>query len=64
MERIYLEQIHRIEEEKRRKFEEEKSRYEQLSAEEKQARLLQGLYNSEWIVEGLDPDEDYFPGHS
>jgi len=63
-ERMYLEQIHRIEEEKRRKFEEEKRRYEQLSAEEKQARLLQGLYNSEWIVEGLDPDEDYFPGHS
>ncbi len=64
VERIYLEQIHRIEEEKRRKFEEEKRRYEQLSPEEKQKRLLQGLYNNEWQVEGYEPEEDYFPGHS
>ena len=64
VERFYLERIHQIEEEKRRKFEEEKKQYEQLSPGEKQARLIEGLYNNEWQVEGYASDEDYFPGHS
>ena len=48
MEDTYLDEIHRVEEEKRRKFEEEKERYNVLSPEEKQKRLLDGLYNYEW----------------
>ncbi|MFA5195699.1 MAG: carboxylase, partial [Bacteroidales bacterium] len=39
----YLEEIHRIEEEKRQKFLKEKQAYESLSKEEKQKRLLEGL---------------------
>lgn len=48
MEATYLEEIHRIEEDKRVKLEEEKLKYNVLSAEEKQKRLLDGLYNYEW----------------
>ena len=48
MEATYLEEIHRVEEEKRLKIEEEKRKYNILSAEEKQKRLLDGLYNYEW----------------
>jgi len=48
MEDTYLAEIHRVEEEKRIKIEEEKRRYNILSPEEKQKRLLDGLYNYEW----------------
>jgi len=48
MEDTYLAEIHRVEEEKRRKYEEEKQKYNILSPEEKQKRLLDGLYNYEW----------------
>ena len=48
MEATYLEEIHRVEEEKRMKIEEEKRKYNILSVEEKQKRLLDGLYNYEW----------------
>jgi len=44
----YLLEIHQVEEEKQRKFEEEKRQYEILSPEEKQKRLLDGLYNYHW----------------
>ena len=48
MESTYLEEIHRVEEEKRIKHEEEQQKYNILSPEEKQKRLLDGLYNYEW----------------
>lgn len=48
MEDAYLAEIHRIEEEKNRKFEEEKMKYEILTPEEKEKRLLAGLYNYHW----------------
>lgn len=48
MEATYLDEIHRVEEAKRIKLEEEKRKYDILSAEEKQKRLLDGLYNYEW----------------
>jgi oxaloacetate decarboxylase alpha subunit/pyruvate carboxylase subunit B len=48
MEDVYLAEIHRVEEEKRIKIEEEKQKYNILSPEQKQKRLLEGLYNYEW----------------
>jgi oxaloacetate decarboxylase alpha subunit/pyruvate carboxylase subunit B len=48
MENTYLTEIHRIEEEKQRKLEEEKHKYNILSPDEKQKRLLDGLYNYGW----------------
>lgn len=48
MEEAYMAEIHKIEEEKQRKIEEEKEKYRNLSPEEKQKRLLEGLYNYEW----------------
>ena len=48
MEDTYLAEIHRVEEEKRRKIEEEKHKYDILTPDEKQKRLLEGLYNYEW----------------
>lgn len=48
MEDTYLAEIHRIEEEKRKKIKEEKRKYDILSPEAKQKRLLNGLYNYEW----------------
>jgi len=56
----YLAEIHRVEEEKRRKYEEEKEKYEMLSPAEKEKRLLAGLYNYEWS----SFDEDTTIGHS
>jgi hypothetical protein len=47
-----------IEEEKRKKFEEEKSAYEKLTAEQKKQRLLEGLYSYNWTT------EDGLMGHS
>lgn len=61
VENAYMAEIHRIEAEKHRKFEAEKLAYEQLTEEEKQARLLEGLYNYHWTSDG---DEDYAIGHS
>lgn len=54
IENKYLAEIHKIEEEKRRKFEEEKRAYESMSPEEKRERLLQGLYNYHWSTEEGD----------
>lgn len=48
MEDTYMAEIHKIEEEKQRKIEEEKEKYRKLTPEEKQKRLLEGLYNYEW----------------
>ena len=48
MEDTYLSEIHRVEEEKRLKIEAEKLKYDILSPEEKQKRLIDGLYNYEW----------------
>ena len=48
MEDTYLDEIHRVEEEKQEKIEAEKQKYNILSPEEKQKRLLDGLYNYNW----------------
>lgn len=50
MEDRYLKEIWAIEEEKRLKIEKEKAEYEELSPEEKQKRLVEGLYNFEWMT--------------
>ena len=44
----YLAEIHRVEEEKQKKIDEEKQKYNVLTSQEKQQRLLDGLYNYEW----------------
>ncbi len=49
LETKYMDEIHAIEEEKRQKLEREKQEYERLSEAEKQERILQGLYNFEWM---------------
>ena len=54
VEQAYLDEIHRVEAEKRAAFEAEKQAYESLSPEEKQQRLLDGLYNYDWTSEGAD----------
>jgi oxaloacetate decarboxylase alpha subunit/pyruvate carboxylase subunit B len=54
VENTYLDKIHQIEAAKARQFEEEKAAYSNLSEEEKQNRLLQGLYNYQWTS---GPDE-------
>lgn len=41
----YLNEIHKVEEEKRLKLEKEKAAYNNLTPEEKRERLLEGLYN-------------------
>jgi pyruvate/oxaloacetate carboxyltransferase len=48
VEQKYLDEIHMVEEAKRIKFEAEKLEYEKLSPEEKQKRLLDGLYHYNW----------------
>ncbi|KUK57390.1 MAG: hypothetical protein XD81_1575 [Bacteroidetes bacterium 38_7] len=60
-EQNYMAKIHQIEEEKRRKLEAEKAAYEKLSPEEKQQRLLKGLYNYQWTS---FKDEEEALGHS
>ena len=59
VEQKYLDEIHQVEEQKRSKFEAEKREYENLSPDEKQKRLLEGLYHYNWTSVG---DENL--GHS
>jgi len=59
VEEVYLSEIHKVEEEKRRKIQEEKDKYDKLSPEEKAKRLQDGLYNYKWVTY---PDESL--GHS
>jgi oxaloacetate decarboxylase alpha subunit/pyruvate carboxylase subunit B len=54
VEQNYLDEIHRIEDEKRAIFEAEKQAYEQLSPEEKEKRLIEGLYHYDWTTEDGD----------
>lgn len=56
----YLKEIHVIEQEKRRKWLAEKEEYENLTSEEKEQRLLSGLYNYQW----LSADEEASLGRS
>jgi len=44
----YMEELKAIEEEKRRKFMEEKAEYDNMTEEEKRERLEMGLYNFPW----------------
>ncbi|MHC1708718.1 MAG: carboxylase [Bacteroidales bacterium] len=46
----YMAEIWAVEEDKRLKIEKEKAEYEVLSPEEKQKRLIEGLYNWEWMT--------------
>lgn len=48
IEQRYMDEIHKIEEEKQRKIDEEKRLYESLTPEEKEERLLKGLYRYHW----------------
>jgi oxaloacetate decarboxylase alpha subunit/pyruvate carboxylase subunit B len=48
IEQRHLTELRAIQEEKRRKHEAEKAEYENLSSEEKEKRLLEGLYNYKW----------------
>ena len=59
VEQKYLDEIHKVEEVKRLKFEAEKLEYEKLTPEEKQKRLLDGLYHYGWTS-----DENNSLGHS
>jgi hypothetical protein len=61
MEDSYLAEIHRIEEEKYLKIEEEKRKYDILTPEQKEQRLLDGLYNYHWSSFSAD---DSTIGHS
>jgi oxaloacetate decarboxylase alpha subunit/pyruvate carboxylase subunit B len=61
VEQNYMAEIHKIEEEKRAAFEAEKQAYENLTPEEKEKRLMEGLYHYEW---SSDLDEDSTLGHS
>ncbi|OIP05845.1 MAG: carboxylase [Bacteroidetes bacterium CG2_30_32_10] len=52
IEEKYLAEIYCVEEEKRKKIEEEKAKYAHLTPEEKEQRLLHGLYNYNWTTFG------------
>lgn len=64
----YREQMRKIEEEKRRKYLEAKAAYDNLSDEEKQKRLEEGLYSFPWHAdhgsEGFSEDDWEELGHS
>lgn len=59
VEQKYMDEIHKIEAERRAVFEAERHAYEELTPEEKEKRLLEGLYNYDWTT-----DDDYTLGHS
>jgi pyruvate/oxaloacetate carboxyltransferase len=48
VEATFMKEIRKIEEEKLKKIQQEKEAYEMLTPEEKQQRLLEGLYNFQW----------------
>lgn len=48
VEEAYIADIHAVEAEKQRKIDEAKQEYNKLTFEERQKRLLEGLYNYEW----------------
>lgn len=54
IERRHAAEILKIEDERRRKYEEEKAKYDNLTEEEKKNRLLEGLYGYQWTS---DPDQ-------
>lgn len=53
IEKTYLDEIHKVEEEKRKKHEAERDAYHMLSKEEKEKRLIEGLYNYDWTTTEL-----------
>jgi hypothetical protein len=48
-------EIYAIEAEKERKLQEEKDKFDALSPQEKEERLLKGLYNYDWMTHSEDP---------
>jgi pyruvate/oxaloacetate carboxyltransferase len=59
IEEKYNAEINKIEEERRSKYEEDKATYENMSKEEKEKRLMKGLYNYNWTS---IQNEDNAPG--
>jgi len=55
LEEAYLAEIYAIEEEKERKLQEEKDKFNALTPQEKEERLLKGLYNYDWMTHSEDP---------
>ncbi len=55
LEETYLAEIYAIEAEKERKLQEEKDKFNALSPQEKEERLLKGLYNYDWMTHTEDP---------
>lgn len=59
VEQRYMDEIHKIEAERSAAFEAERDAYEELTPDQKEQRLLDGLYNYDWTT-----DDDYTLGHS
>jgi oxaloacetate decarboxylase alpha subunit/pyruvate carboxylase subunit B len=59
-EKHYIEVKHQIEEEKQRKRDEIRMQYERLTPEEKQKRLMEGLYGYPWTSNGKPVEKDEF----
>ena len=59
VEQKYMDEIHKIEAERSAAFEAERDAYEELTPEQKEQRLHDGLYNYDWTT-----DDDYTLGHS
>lgn len=59
-EKHYIEVKHQIEEEKQRKRDEIRMQYERLTPEEKQKRLMEGLYGYPWISGGKPIEKEDF----
>lgn len=57
IEEAYNAQVSKIEQERRRKYEEEKAGYENLTDEEKKKRLIEGLYSYQWTTDDDDNEE-------
>ncbi len=55
LEDTYMAEIYAIEAEKERKLQEEKDKFDALSPQEKEERLLKGLYNYDWMTHSEDP---------
>jgi oxaloacetate decarboxylase alpha subunit/pyruvate carboxylase subunit B len=57
IEDAYNDRVSKIEQERRRQYEEEKAGYENLTDEEKKKRLIEGLYSYQWTTHEDDDEE-------
>lgn len=58
IEETYTTEINLIEEERRKKYAEEKANYEKMSKEQKEKRLMKGLYNYLWTPSSDTDDQN------